>query len=211
MIKRAVALSPGSEEFLFVLAQLHMRKENFAEALKVLTPLAATGADPSIRASAQAFLASISAIKEQMARFRTGREERATEPLNRPVLNADATGQTTTTEKLDPSSYLRDALRKPADGETQVEGILLRIECVARAITFVVRVGDRLLRLKTDSFENIDITTFSSDVAGEISCGPRKPENAVVICYLPLSGARAKIDGLIRSIEFVPKDFKLKS
>jgi tetratricopeptide (TPR) repeat protein len=211
MIKRAVALSPGSEEFLFVLAQLHMRKENFAEALKILRPLAATGADPSIRAGAQAFLASISAIQEQMARVRTSREERATERLNRPVINVDATGQTTTTEKLDPSSYLRDALRKPADGETQVEGILLRIECAARAITFVVRVGDRLLKVKTDSFEKVDITTFSSDVAGEISCGPRKSENVVVVCYLPSSDARAKTDGLIRSIEFVPKDFKLKS
>ncbi len=210
MIKRAVALSPGSEEFLFVLAQLYLRKEEFAEALKVFKPLAVTGADPGIRAGAQGFLASISAMQEQLARLRAARKEQASEPPDRPVLNGDATGQTTTTENIDPSSYLRDALRKPAEGETQAEGILLRIECAPRAMTFVVRVGDRLLKLKTDSFENIDITTFSSDVAGEISCGPRKPENAVVLCYLPASDARAKTDGHLRSVEFVPQDFKLK-
>lgn len=210
MIKRAVALSPGSEEFLFVLAQLYMRKENFVEAVKVIRPLAATGADPNIRAGARAFLASISAIQEQIARVRAAREEQVSEPLNRPVLDSDVTEQTTTTGKVDPSSYLRDALRKPTEDEVQVEGILLRIECTAKAITFVVKVGNRLLKLKTDSFEKIDITTFSADVAGEISCGPRKHENAVVVCYLPASDARSKIDGLLRSVEFVPVDFKLK-
>jgi len=210
MIKRAVALSPGSEEFLFVLAQLYMRKENFVEALKVIKPLAATGADPKIRAGAQAFLTSISAIQEQMARVRASREEQAAESLNRPVLNVDGTTQTTTAEDMDPSSPLRDALRKPTEGEVQVEGILLRIECAAKAITFVIKVGNRLLKLKADSFEKIDITTFSANVAGEISCGPRKPDNAVVVCYAPASDARSKVDGLLHSVEFVPGDFKLK-
>jgi len=126
------------------------------------------------------------------------------------LVNVDGTTQTNTPEDMDPSSHLRDALRKPTEGEVQVEGILLRIECAAKAITFVVKVGNRLLKLKADSFEKIDITTFSANVAGEISCGPRKPENAVVVCYLPASDARSKIDGLLRSVEFVPEDFKLK-
>ncbi len=52
MIKRAVALSPGSEEFLFVLAQLYLRKQDIEEARKVIEPLASTGADPQIRARA---------------------------------------------------------------------------------------------------------------------------------------------------------------
>ena len=209
MIKKAVALSPGSEEFLFVLAQLYMRKENFDEALKVVRPLAATGADPNIRSGAQAFLKGISSMQEQMARLRSAREQQQPESLDQPVINANASGQPPT-EKIDPSSYLRDALRKPDAGETQSEGSLVRIDCAANVIVFVVRVGDRQLKLKTDSFENVDITTFSSDVAGEISCRARKQQNAVVVCYVPSSDTRTKTDGVIRSIEFVPQDFKLK-
>lgn len=74
MIKRAVVLSPGSEEFLFVLAQLYIRKQNIDEARRVIEPLAATGADPQIRARAASLLARISSMQEDMARFRDGRE-----------------------------------------------------------------------------------------------------------------------------------------
>jgi hypothetical protein len=37
----------------------------------------------------------------------------------------------------------------------------------------------------------------------------RKPENAVVVSYLPGNDLRAKTEGTIRSLEFVPNDFKL--
>ena len=112
-------------------------------------------------------------------------------------------------EVKDPAHYLREALRKPAEAETQVEGTLVRLDCDAKGITFAVKVGERLLKLHAESFEQLDITTFSSDVAGEITCGPRKPENRVVVCYVPASDGR-KVDGTIKSLEFVPQDFKLK-
>ncbi len=88
--------------------------------------------------------------------------------------------------------------------------MLVRIDCAAKSIIFTLKSGDGLLRLKTASFEEMDITTFASDVAGEITCGVRKPENAVVVCYLPGRDVRAKTEGTIRSLEFVPNDFKLK-
>jgi hypothetical protein len=54
------------------------------------------------------------------------------------------------------------------------------------------------------------VRTFVADVQGEITCGPRKPENAVVITYLPNTDKGVKADGVLKSIEFVPADFKLK-
>jgi hypothetical protein len=125
----------------------------------------------------------------------------------------------------DPSSELRTVLRKPEKGETQLQATLVRIDCDAKGIVFVVKTGDRLLRLKTDKFEHVEITTYSSDVVGDITCGPRKPENQVVVCFVPTTEPPAKTtavrskklvpatktDGLIRSLEFVPKEFKLKA
>jgi len=201
MIKRAVALSPGSEEFLFVLGQLYIRKQDLEGARRVIEPLAATGADPQIRARAGSLLVRISSIQEAMARFRTGREERAGDVV--------VDMQTDQANNSDPTSYLRDALRKPGAGEKQSQGMLVRIDCDAKGIIFTLKSGPGLLRLKTTSFEEMDITTFAPDVAGEITCGVRKPENAVVVSYLTGGDVRAKTEGTIRSLEFVPNDFKL--
>lgn len=145
-------------------------------------------------------MASISARKEALAQFRASRDERA----------GDSVVQMQTAVNSDPASYLRDALRKPEEGETQVQAMLVRIDCDEKGILFTLKSGVGLLRLRTASFEEIDITTFAPDVAGEITCGVRKPENPVVVSYLASVDARAKTDGTIRSLEFVPADFKLK-
>jgi hypothetical protein len=92
-----------------------------------------------------------------------------------------------------------------------VAATLVRIDCNAGGITFTIKVGEQLVKLKSASFDQVEITTFSPEVAGEISCGPRKPQNPVVVVYVPRSDPRAKTDGTIRSLEFVPKDFVLKN
>ena len=119
-------------------------------------------------------------------------------------------GETVVSEPYDASSQLREALRRPAAGETQIMAKLVRIECEVKNIFFVLQTPSEPLRLRTASFEGIQITTFSPDVTGEISCGPRKPENVVVVCYIPTTDKRVKAVGVLKSVEFVPADFKLK-
>ena len=110
----------------------------------------------------------------------------------------------------DPSSYLREVLRTPGAGETQLQATLVRIECEPKGMVFVVQTASGLLRLRTASFDDIEITTYDPKVAGDITCGARKPENTVIVCYLPNTDKRVKADGVLKSIEFVPADFKLK-
>jgi hypothetical protein len=204
LIKRGVALSPGNEEFLFVLAQLHMRKQDFASARKVVEPLAANGSNPQIRVDSQSLLGAINKIEEQMAEYHAGRVADASAGSS-----ADVSNETVVFENSDPNTILRQTLRKPAAGETQSEGTLVRIDCDAKGITFVVRIGGQLRKLTTSSFSLIEIRTFSADVAGEITCGPRKPEK-VVVSYFAKENAGTKTNGTIRSVEFVPADFVLK-
>jgi hypothetical protein len=160
-------------------------------------------------------LAGLDSREEQLARFRSAREATDSADNSAPptlIRGSDGTGQKPAEVKTDPYSFLQDALRKPGEGEKQVQGILTRIDCARKSgITFVIKVGERTLRLNTDRFENLQITTFTSEVAGDITCGLRKPENLVVMCYLPLKGPRARADGTAKSLEFVPKDFKLPS
>lgn len=111
--------------------------------------------------------------------------------------------------QIDPLAYLAEALRKPREGEARVQGMLVAIECNAKGIFFVLRTAERLLKLHAGGFEQMDIRTFTRDVAGEITCGPRKPENPVVVTFLPANAGR-KVDGEATALEFVPKDFQLK-
>jgi len=213
LLKKALSTSPGRSDLLFMLAQVYLRKEDYKSSRQILERLSQNQSDERVRQQAQALLAQVQNIEEQLSRFRAAQKQNETKRLSdRPVIVAQSgdSGPPVTEEKSDPSKYLREALRKPADDEKQVQGILLRIECDAKSIVFVIQVADQVLRLRTDKFENVDIVTFTTDAGNEITCGPRKPQNPVVVSYVPGNTARSKLDGVIKSIDFVPKDFKLQ-
>jgi tetratricopeptide (TPR) repeat protein len=211
LLKRALAISPGRNDLVFMLAQIYLQKEDYQIARQLLEKISGDNVEPELRQRAQSLLGQVRSMEEQAAKFRAFKEEQAKDPRNRSPQpeSPNAVGQPGATESVDPSSYLRDALRKPLDGESQVQGLLVSIDCDAKGITFVVKVGDRMLRLKTVNFEHVDITSFSSDAGNQITCGARKPENNVIVSYEPKSDARAKTDGVAKSLEFVPMDFQL--
>ena len=140
----------------------------------------------------------------QPAALKGGGETAAADPTT-------GNGKSQINAATDPSSYLREVLRTPAAGETQLQATLLRLECDAKgAIVFVIQTESGLLRLRAASFDDVEITTYDTSVKGEITCGERKPANAVVLDYVPNTDKRIKADGTLKSIEFVPSDFKLK-
>ncbi|HYJ86944.1 MAG TPA: tetratricopeptide repeat protein [Pyrinomonadaceae bacterium] len=217
MLKRALTTSPGRNDLVFMLAQVYMGKEDYKAARELLQKLSENNSDAELRQRAQYLLAQMATREEQLARYRESRDDpgsrptlrepgKTDNPLRDPI-NSD--NQPDVKVNTDPSVYLREALRKPAAGETQIQGLLVRIDCDAKGIMFTVKVGDALLKLTAKSFEHIDITSFSPEAGNEITCGPRKPENSVVVVYLPETNARAKTNGVAVSMEFVPKDFKL--
>jgi tetratricopeptide (TPR) repeat protein len=212
LLKHALAIAPGRNDLSFMMAQVLMRKEDFNAARQLLEKLRTNNADEQIRQRAERLLNQVAASEEQAARFRAFKEEQAKNRGRRPPgVSVIVNGDSEVSEDTDPSSVLRESLRQSAPGETQAQGMLVRIECDPKSIVFVVKIGERLLRLKTASFKEMDITSFVATSGREITCGIRKPEDDVVVNYLPAAGPRAKIDGTIKSLEFVPGDFKLKA
>jgi len=206
LLKRALQTSPGRNDLVFMLAQLYMHKEDFKTARQFLERLSGNG-DAELRQRADSLLGQLAKMEEQFASYRAFKDEQAATSRSAPP-TSEGSRSTDVIEKIDPSSYLREALRKPNAGETQAQGMLARIDCDAKGIIFTVNINEHLLKLKTRSFEDLDLTSFSSDAGGEITCGPRKPENNVVVNYV--AAGEAKVDGIVKSIEFVPKDFQLK-
>ncbi len=213
LLKRALTMSRSNQRVIFMLAQLYMRKENFAEARQLLEPLAHNSPDPELRQHAQSLLEGVTRTEERIAQEKelekvvAARLEES--QRSRPPQTDDNSVMLPGSGPPDENSLLMQALRKPRAGETRVQGVLTAIECNARGITFKVRAGDRLLQFHSDNFERVDITAFTQEVAGEIVCGPRKTANPVVITYAaPRAGS--KVDGEANALEFVPGNFVLK-
>ena len=234
VLARARALAPGNEHYAIILAQIYLRQENFDAARRAVEPLARETADPRLRAYAQSVLDAVNSTQEQLARFKAAREAAGgggnpaagggapaagpdAPPRLRRRSDAGEEAATPTPGKSDDelasdalSSALNEALRKPLAGETRVRGVLARVECGARGLVFVVREGSRLLRLSGKSFGEVHIMAYTPEAGGELACGPRRPESQVVVTYRAGGDARAKTDGAITALEFVPANFQLR-
>ena len=91
-----------------------------------------------------------------------------------------------------------------------MRGNLIKIECEAKRVNFVIKTETNLIKLQAGSLEGINLISYNQNMFGaEISCGAIKKENNAVIIYRETTEFKANILGEIISIEFVPKEFKL--
>lgn len=105
---------------------------------------------------------------------------------------------------------IKNALRQPQEGETRALGYVEKIECSGNASTFFVNVNSQVLKLKTKSPRDVQIKGFTPEVSGlQFGCGVKFPPISTVITYRPNADGKAKTDGEIVALEFVPKSFKL--
>jgi len=211
LLKRILAGSPRQHDLMFMLAQLYLRKLDFKAARELIDKVISDG-DDDVRQRAQRLLTQLVSVEEQLAQINKQKEEEASHSRVGAAGSGshDANAPEFIDHPYDPAAVLRESLRRPLNGETQTQGTLTRIDCDAKGITFIVKVNDRLLKLNTDTFGHANMISFSEDAGRQITCGIRNPQNNVVVAYLPPSEPRAKVDGVLKSLEFVPPDFKLK-
>ena len=204
LIQKAISLSPGTEEYVFVLTQIHVRRQDFVAARKVIEPLAESAADSRIRNTAQGLLKSIVRLQQRAADYQ--RVLTASQGSN--VQGVSQFSDAQQGAQINSYAYLEDALRKPKTGEKRLQGFLNRIDCT-KGIILTVKVADRMLKYSGRKLEDLIITTFTGDVSGELTCGARKTPEWIILTYKPAPNTRTKTEGETVAIEFVPKEFKL--
>jgi tetratricopeptide (TPR) repeat protein len=210
LLKRALDNSRANQRIVFMLAQLYIRKEKFVDARQLLEPIAQNSPNPDMRQQAQALLEGTKRTEEQIARFKEYQKDAAArDAALRAAPPAEGPSLTVMPTQDDQNTALEEALRKPQAGEKHLQGMLVSVQCDAKGIVFQVRAGDRLLKFHSDNFEQVDITAFTTDVGGNISCGERKPENPVIISFAAAK-AGSRFDGEAVALEFVPAKFVLK-
>ncbi len=206
LLNGVLARSPERNDHRYMLGQLYMQKDDYKQARPLLERVAAGNLEANVRSHAQKLLGVMTEIEELEVKKEEARRARgfATSNGNQPQIGAAANQAVN-----DPSADLREVLHLPTTGEARVAGVLVEIECQANGLVFVIRTQERTLRLRADSFQQVRRVSFTADVRGSITCGARKPENPVVVCYLPISDKRANSDGVLSSVEFVPREFQL--
>lgn len=214
LLKRALALSPGKQDLSLQLAQIYLRQQKFDLARQTLEPLR-NARDRRHQQQAVMLLDSIKRYEGQISQFNgSGASSESGPP---PLRRKEDTSTTANDEKEEApqseSDYLREALRPLAAGEQRVQGTFLKLDCDNKGVAyFSIQAADRVYRIRSTALQRVQLTAYTPAPAN-VSCGPRKTPENVVLTYRPTSDpkdAKAKIDGDAIAVELVPKDFTLK-
>ena len=211
LLKKQIELMPGRGDLKYTLAQLYLRKSETDNARQLLEQLAGSSTDAQLAERAQGLLNEVVRYQEQRDQLKSQKAALGTASPQTFSAAIEIAQRSAATDQHDPSSYLREVLRSPPPGEIQLQGMLVRVDCEAKGPVFVVQTDGGLLRLRAHSFEQIRMKTFAPEVRGDLGCELRRPANPVVVCYVGSPDERSKVDGILKSVEFVPKDFTLKA
>ncbi|HEX9960406.1 MAG TPA: tetratricopeptide repeat protein, partial [Pyrinomonadaceae bacterium] len=203
-LNRALKIAPGNQQYLIRMAELLMWKEDFVNARKIAQKIAKTASEPELKVYAENALERILDYEGQMYSARN--------PRRRP---AEITDRLLTEEEL---RILRERglieslnmmVAKPQKGEKRILGSVTKIECQSQSIYFTVKAENQIFQLKSDTFETVNLTAYSKEMGNaKFGCGELKQQNLAVIIYRQADKKETKIAGELKSIEFVPANFK---
>ncbi|HLL70907.1 MAG TPA: tetratricopeptide repeat protein [Pyrinomonadaceae bacterium] len=220
LLGRAAALAPKRQEFKLILAQLHLRREEFERAREILAPLARDPRSALTRAEALSLLEKVRTSEELAAAQRKAKSFAPDETAD--AAKAAAGTQTAptqeegvaTTQPVAPETLPCDMPQpgpqyKPLrfDGQ-QACGQLVSVECEdAGGVTLLVETSDGTLKLRSRALNRIRFVSYTADVRGRIECGLRTRANPVLVTYRSTKDAHATADGEVLAVEFVPPDW----
>jgi tetratricopeptide (TPR) repeat protein len=196
LLNRGMALAPERSELKLLMAQLHLRNEQFTAARDLLnTVIRDAPANLPVRTEAQEILDSVS-IKERAVAERREQDETAQKA---------AAGH----DDLQPCDMpLPGPQLKPVrfTGQ-QVCGLLVRVECSDEGVLLFVKAGERLIKLHGDALKRIRFVTYTSKVRGIVECGEQHSAQPVLVTYRPSGEGGQLNDGEVIAVEFVPEDW----
>lgn len=196
-IRKARALAPGREDYAFIESRLHADLRDFPAARSTLAPLLTPNHKPAVREYARSLMGQIVRMEEYARRASPPPPSGspAAPPASAPPANASTPL---------PAGY-QWVFRKLRAGEQRTEGTLDRIECTsAGAVTLIVRAEGTVMRFAIPQLADIDFITYREQKGGTISCGDRKPPEAVYVTWVPLDPPTAGVSGRAVAVEFLP-------
>src|SRR5262245_20990617 len=157
LINRAISLAPNRDDVVYTLAQIQLRRKDYAAARRTALTLAGAAAKSDIRERANSMLEKIAKIEERLAQMKAEDEARAAQPT------------------------------PPAPGQRfqgdQVRGLLTRIDCDDSGVTLTVKTESRSFKFRTMQASQLILVRYTPDVPTSIICGPVNPAKSVIVTY----------------------------
>jgi tetratricopeptide (TPR) repeat protein len=194
-LEHALSIAPRRQELRLLLAQIHLRRDEPAAARAVLDAVIGAAPDSHIRTTAQTILKTVAAREELLARLKREQDIALPDALpSKPVQPCD----------MPEPGPQRKRLR--FEGE-QVCGLLKQVECETEGVVLSVAVGERTLRLQSQTLNRIRFVTYTTEVRGHLTCGMREPANPVLVTFRLPKNFPAGHDGEVIAVEFIPRDW----
>ncbi|MDQ3321323.1 MAG: DUF1570 domain-containing protein, partial [Acidobacteriota bacterium] len=212
-LRLALALAPGNQWYAIRLAELYMRKQDFAAGRKLAQKVFETAADNELKNYAQNTVKSIDSFEKQLEEYKKSGN-------GAPVVT---TFQTFNTESKKPLTEeeigklrekiklesLNAALRKLETGEKRALGFLTNIECGAKGIRYTFKADNQVLTFSSKDFNSLTLISYEEKMNdSQIGCGQLKKESFAVVTYRPKTNSVDKTAGEIVAVEFMPAGFK---
>jgi Protein of unknown function (DUF1570) len=223
LLKKGLSYQAGNEQYQFLIAQIYMRQEKFAEARKLAESLIKNADEPSIRANAQNLLKTITQneeIRAENERRRKEYEQQITQNgKNGEVVIVRNKREKPLTEaewakinEENENNEVNRGIERPKTGETQVVGFIEKITCVKGVVNYGVKTETGLLNLTSKDFNELKMINFSTENENaQIGCDTSLKNLLTVLTYQENKNAKIKSNGTLSAIYFVPKTFKLKT
>lgn len=177
--QKAIALAPGREDYMLNLGIYLANRHQHADARTVLTTLAAGASDERVRQGAVDVLKHLTNVERRMA-----------------------DGDVVVERSADGPRVVQFDFRRVKEGEAQLKGTLLAIECPRGQLELVVSHDGQTSRVHAKAFDGIEFITYRQQEGGTISCGARPADDRVRVTYTPSPQAGSL--GEVVAVEFMP-------
>jgi hypothetical protein len=106
---------------------------------------------------------------------------------------------------------IKNALRQPLAGEKRELGLIEKVECGTKGMFFYIKNAARTFKLSAASPQAIQIKGFTPEIEQlRLGCNLKQVDIPVVFTYQENADSKAKSDGELKALEFVPNSFVLE-
>jgi tetratricopeptide (TPR) repeat protein len=106
---------------------------------------------------------------------------------------------------------IKTSLRQPLAGEKRELGFIEKVECSNKGIAFFIKSAAQIFKLSAASPQSIQIKGFTPEIERlQLGCQLKQVDIPVVFTYKENADPKAKTNGELIALEFVPKSFTLE-
>lgn len=185
LLKKALTIAPGREDFRFLLAQTYLKSNKTADGMALLRTLQRVTSDPDLKRKTAALLDELAPTQQVFTEIRPDEVPVAREALKEgpaeipPQPARQPSARDTVIEALVP-------IGPSVQGE-KVSGLLIFLECT-NGLTLRIRTDRTTLELHSSNPGQIQFLSYTSSVSNNIQCGPQDPPAPVAVTYRPVGG-----------------------